>query len=102
MRDPVWEYGDALGKSVAGGRVYRGSRLAELEGLYVYGDAVSGRVWALKYDEKAQRVTANRPLKDRGVPVLAVGEDEKGELYLLTAAAGGKAIYGLARPGKRK
>ncbi len=48
---PVWEYTlDDGGRSVTGGHVYRGKKISELEGYYLYADFVSGRVWALKYD----------------------------------------------------
>ena len=33
-----------------GGFVYRGSRLPEIYGAYIYGDHCSGRIWALRYD----------------------------------------------------
>jgi len=48
---PIWDYphqqGAAGGFSVTGGLVYRGSRLAQLHGAYVFSDYVSGNVWAL-------------------------------------------------------
>lgn len=44
---PVSEYGRDHGVSVTGGLVYRGSRLPELEGSYIFGDFGSGRIWAL-------------------------------------------------------
>jgi len=91
--DPIWEYHHALGKSITGGSVYRGSRLSELQGYYIYGDYVSAKIWALKYDEAKKRVVANRPIKDRNIPVFSFGEDEQGEIYLLTATRNGQGIY---------
>ena len=35
------------GNSVTGGRVYHGTRFPELEGAYIFGDFVSGHIWAL-------------------------------------------------------
>src|SRR5581483_1165945 len=58
MIDPIWEYHPDIGKSIAGGSVYRGTGLPELQGLYVYGDYVSGKLWALAYDADKKRVTA--------------------------------------------
>ena len=91
--DPIWEYHHDVGKSITGGTVYRGSRLPELDGYYLYADYVSSRIWALRYDEKSGRVVANRPVKDPNKPVYSFGEDEKGEVYFLTATDTGKGIY---------
>ncbi len=95
---PVWEYDRALGTSIVGGFVYRGKAVPELEGSYLYGDHVSGRLWALRQDDRG-RVVANRPLGEcKGL--VAFGEDEAGEVYLLTAASDGKAIRRFVRPAK--
>src|SRR5207248_674753 len=48
--DPIWEYHHDVGKSITGGGVYRGDRVKELQGAYVYADYVSGKMWALRYD----------------------------------------------------
>ncbi len=51
---PIFTYrhGNATnqGNAVVGGVVYRGNRIAALQGSYIFGDYVSGNVWALKYD----------------------------------------------------
>ena len=91
--DPIWEYHHDVGKSITGGTVYRGSRVPELDGHYIYGDYVSARVWALKYDEAKGRVTSNRAIASPNKPVYSFGEDEKGEMYMLTASLNGKGIY---------
>lgn len=46
---PLRDYGRSDGVSVIGGRVYRGQRLSQLYGAYVYGDYGSGRIWALRH-----------------------------------------------------
>ncbi|MCB1123852.1 MAG: hypothetical protein KJT03_20020, partial [Verrucomicrobiae bacterium] len=45
--DPIYDYPRGDGISITGGVVYRGTRLPELEGAYIFGDYGSGRVWAL-------------------------------------------------------
>ena len=45
--DPVHDYPRSQGTSITGGLVYRGSRLPELEGAYIFADYGSNRVWAL-------------------------------------------------------
>ncbi|MEM9659133.1 MAG: PQQ-dependent sugar dehydrogenase, partial [Planctomycetota bacterium] len=79
--DPIWEYHHDVGKSITGGNVYRGKHVPELEGAYLYADYVTGQIWALQYDEEAERVTANRSLRDSGPPVITFGEDDDGEVY---------------------
>jgi glucose/arabinose dehydrogenase len=91
--DPIWEYHHDTGKSLTGGSVYRGKRLPELEGHYLYADYVVPRIWGLRYDEDKGRVVANRPIRDPNVPVMSFGEDENGEAYFLTYSATGKGIY---------
>jgi glucose/arabinose dehydrogenase len=91
--EPIWEYNHDVGKSITGGTVYRGKAIPELEGYYLHADYVTSKIWALKYDEKAGRVTENRWIKDPQKPVLSFGEDEPGELYFLTVSANGKGIY---------
>lgn len=97
--EPIWEYHHDIGRSITGGLVYRGKQFPELEGAYLYADYVSGRIWALWYDEAKQRVIANRPIKDRGLPVMSFGEDAQGEVYLLTFAPD-MGIYRLVREGE--
>lgn len=82
--EPIWEYHHDIGKSVTGGHVYRGSKVPELAGLYVYADYVTGRIWGLKHDAAAKQVTANRPIVGNVQPVMSFGEDEQGELYFTT------------------
>jgi quinoprotein glucose dehydrogenase len=87
MIDPVWEYHHNIGKSITGGNVYRGKRVPELVGAYLYADYVSGKVWALRYDEKAKKVVGNHPIEPgescpvKKMPVITFGEDEGGEVY---------------------
>jgi glucose/arabinose dehydrogenase len=82
--DPIWEYHHDVGKSITGGSVYRGSRLPDLVGAYLYADYVTGKIWALRYDAEAKQVTANQPILGNIMPVMSFGEDEKGEIYYMT------------------
>ncbi len=95
--DPIWEYHHDTGKSLTGGTVYRGKRLPELEGYYLYADYVIPRIWALRYDDEKGRVVANRPIRDPNLPVMSFGEDEAGEVYFMTYSATGKGIYWFVR-----
>ena len=92
--DPLVEYPhtDDWGKSVTGGAVYRGERTPMLDGYYLYGDYVSGKLWALKYDRENGRVTENRPIEWNQLPVFTFGQTDDGEVLMSTMMGGGR-IY---------
>jgi glucose/arabinose dehydrogenase len=46
LTDPIYEYGREDGASVIGGYVYNGKN-TKLKNKYIFGDFVSGRIWAL-------------------------------------------------------
>lgn len=98
--DPIWEYHHDIGKSITGGVVYRGAKLPELDGAYLYADYVTARIWALWYDEAKGRVIANREIKGPGLPILSFGEDEKGEAYFLSVAPNGRGIHRFVKYAK--
>jgi len=76
---PVWEYDRDAGRSITGGYVYRGANVPALAGKYVYGDFVSGKIWALAYDGTD---AVNEELLDTSLGIASFGEDASGELYL--------------------
>lgn len=92
--DPLIEYPhtDDWGKSVTGGAVYRGAATPSLDGYYLYGDYVSGRLWALRYDAAQKKVTENRPIEWSQFPVFTFGQTDSGEVLMSTMMAGGR-IY---------
>ncbi|MBI1346231.1 glucose sorbosone dehydrogenase [bacterium] len=96
--DPIWEYDHSVGKSITGGQVYRGKEVPELAGHYLYADYVSGKVWALKYDEKSKTVTANRSIAHSmpSLPVITFGEDEPGEVYFGIVTPTGQGLFKFA------
>src|SRR5258706_4906741 len=84
---PVIEYGHNTngGFSVTGGYRYRGGALPALAGYYVYGDYVSGRIWAAAPDATGIWV----PTQIGTLANLSTfGEDESGELYAANLSAG--------------
>lgn len=95
--DPVYDYlhnGGAFGGlSTTGGYVYRGP-IADLQGLYFFGDFVSERVWSFRYDGTTNfdgtNFTALRDwttIIDANVGnidnVSSFGEDLEGNLYIV-------------------
>jgi glucose/arabinose dehydrogenase len=79
--DPITEYGRNLGASVTGGFVYRGSAVPDLVGWYVYGDFVSGRIFAIPAD--SQEGTETIVLLESGLSISTFAEDQDGELYVI-------------------
>ncbi len=91
-RPPLWQYDHQIGKSITGGCVYRGTKVPALAGAYLYGDHVSGRVWALKLDDDTQTIS-NWSIPWQGLPVFGFGQDEAGEVYLTTASPTGQGVF---------
>ncbi len=88
--DPVWDYTHANGDiSITGGYVYRGKKLPELVGKYVYGDYASGRIWALEVPANA--AAKNALIVNKSASISAFGVDEQSELYFLDYS-GGKVL----------
>lgn len=89
---PVTSYLKKDGTSVVVGAVYHGAALPqEMDGVLVYADQTSGKLWGLKYEGGS--VKENRLLLDTGKQVSAIGQDAKGEILLADYQTGG--IYRL-------
>jgi CubicO group peptidase (beta-lactamase class C family) len=82
--EPIWEYHHEVGKSITGGHIYRGKKLPELAGCYLFADYVAGKVWALKYDEAKRTVDSLQTISGNIMPIISFGEDEQGETYYTT------------------
>jgi glucose/arabinose dehydrogenase len=80
---PLVEYGRELGGSVTGGYVYRGKKIPQLQGTYLYGDFMSGNIWGLVFDQTTRKVIRNEILLKSKRPISSFGEDPSGELYLV-------------------
>ncbi|WP_339750591.1 PQQ-dependent sugar dehydrogenase [Algoriphagus aquimarinus] len=78
---PVWEYDRSQGDiSITGGFVYHGTAHQELEGLYIYADYVSGRIWSL--DTSNPQKPINTELLNADFPISSFGVDQNQELYI--------------------
>jgi glucose/arabinose dehydrogenase len=77
--EPIYEYDHTLGCSITGGFVYRGASIPSLQGIYLYADYCSGRVWGLQLDGATW---VSQELANGGFGLSSFGEDEAGELYL--------------------
>ena len=83
---PIFAYGHEHGCSVIGGYVYRGEAIQDLNGVYLFGDWCSGRVWAAwRGLEFNWRVIE---LLDTDMSISSFGEDEAGELHVIDYGRG--------------
>lgn len=118
--DPIFEYThkSGYGKSITGGNFYRGCHSPNLNGMYFFGDFMTGRLFRLKenqttgnWDHKEVTMcgdfSCNGLLSNKYVPrIISFGEDEDGEVYMLssndpsTAAPVGE-VYRLVDPFRR-
>ena len=89
--DPVWEYDHGVGKSITGGFVVRDSTVPVLDGGYLYGDYVSGRMWALW--QRSDGRIENKAVPWNGLPIFGFGRDEAGNVYALTSSAAGQGVF---------
>jgi len=67
---------------IIGGVVYRGSRIPALSGRYIFGDAASGTLWALREENNTWKREELLAIQDGKLTSIGVGP--KGELYLTT------------------
>jgi uncharacterized repeat protein (TIGR03806 family) len=83
---PAAEHHHSEARSLTGGRVYRGTRLPDLVGTYLYGDWSTGRVWGLRHD--GTKATWHRELVDTPFNITGFGTDHAGELYVIDQGSG--------------
>ncbi|XP_047466390.1 HHIP-like protein 2 [Mugil cephalus] len=96
---PIFAYSHHVGKSVTGGYVYRGCESPNLNGLYIFGDFMSGRIMALEEDkatgtwkEKSVCMGETKTCSFPGLInhhhkfIISFAEDEAGELYFLATS----------------
>ncbi len=79
--DPVTEYSRGAGASITGGYVYRGSTITSLVGWYVFGDFVTGQIFAVPAD--SQPTIAPTELEDTNLQISTFAEGIDGEIYLI-------------------
>ncbi len=79
---PLISYGREEGCAIVGGVVYRGARIPFLDGVYLFGDFCSGRVWAL--DNDADAGWRMIEIADLSWPMSSFGIDAAGEVHVLT------------------
>lgn len=99
MREPFYVYGRDEGRSITGGVVYTGEAIPELRQKYIFGDVISGKLWALKLPlHSAQQVASNQAFSLGQFSILPVtfARDHRGEVYVADLGQG--AVYRFTQP----
>ncbi|KAL9954842.1 hypothetical protein ACROYT_G042423 [Oculina patagonica] len=115
---PIFAYNHSVGKSIVGGYVYRGCQNPNLYGKYIFGDTITSRMFTLTenkttglWEDKEicfgdDKYCTNKLSGEFERYILSFGEDEEGELYILSTnlpsstKKGGK-VYRIVDPGRR-
>jgi glucose/arabinose dehydrogenase len=96
--DPIYTYDHSTdGASITGGYVYTGSAIPALKGKYVFGDFVSGRIWALDLPAAVPGEAKASALGRFEALLVTFGRDPSGEV--LVADFGRGNIYRLVQAG---
>ena len=74
---------------MTGGYVYRGLAMPALQGTYFYGDFCAGFVRSFRHQDGQATARTEWPLlSPPGGSITSFGEDNDGELYLMTQGGG--------------
>ncbi|XP_025126829.2 HHIP-like protein 1 [Bubalus kerabau] len=116
---PIFAYPHKLGKSVTGGYVYRGCEYPNLNGLYIFGDFMSGRLMSLRENPETGQWRYSEICMGRGQTcafpglinnyyphIISFAEDEAGELYFMStgmpsATVARGVVYKMIDPSRR-
>ena len=78
---PVAEYDHSEGFSVTGGYVYRGNKITELQGVYLFADFVKGTIWGL-FPDGNSGLKLEVLLKTE-LSIVSFGQANDGELFVV-------------------
>ncbi|KAJ8274821.1 hypothetical protein COCON_G00094460 [Conger conger] len=116
---PIYAYPHKMGKSVTGGYVYRGCEYPNLNGMYIFGDFMSGRMMALQENRQTRQWDYHEICMGKGQTclfpglinnyhkyIISFGEDEAGELYFMStsfpsATSPSGVVYKVVDPSRR-
>ncbi|XP_029350359.1 HHIP-like protein 1 isoform X2 [Echeneis naucrates] len=116
---PIYAYPHKMGKSVTGGYVYRGCEYPNLNGMYIFGDFMSGRLMSLQEDRNTGQWKYSEICMGIGLTcafpgvinnyhqyIISFAEDEAGELYFMStgipsAMSPSGVVYKVVDPSRR-
>jgi glucose/arabinose dehydrogenase len=98
--DPIYEYSRDEGTSITGGYLYNSNKISAAKGKYVFGDFVSGRIWAIDLPNDSEgKVKKVYALGKWPVLISSFGKDEMGELYISDYKTG--SIFKIVKSSSR-
>ena len=80
---PIYEYAHGAGCSITGGYVYRGSKIPNLVGAYLFADFCDGQIRG--FTISGGRIRTLRALGHDPGSVVSFGQAANGDLYVLTS-----------------
>lgn len=85
LTGPIHTYAHDGRCSITGGYVYRGEKMPHAQGLYFFADYCSHQVYSLRQSGGAATEVLERTDElDPGLNITSFGEDEAGELYIVS------------------
>jgi uncharacterized repeat protein (TIGR03806 family) len=83
---PTVDHPHSESRSLTGGVVYRGSKLPDLDGAFIYGDFSTGKIWGVRHD--GQKIVWNRELADTPFQIVGFRVEQNGELIVVDQGTG--------------
>ncbi len=99
---PIFEYSHAVGSSITGGVVYRGSELgSHYVGRYFFGDFISRRLWSIDPNAADVAASLEEYTSGLGASIMFTGieADANGELVLAGYSGGLYRLQAIPEPG---
>ena len=81
IRKPLVSHSHVEAMSITGGYTWNAERLPELRGRWLYGDYVTGKIWALR--TKGDEVVEQRELLDSSIRVICFAKAHSGEVFVV-------------------
>jgi uncharacterized protein (TIGR03437 family) len=95
---PVHEYDHSNGHcAVIGGYVYRGTQGTFPGGSYIFGDYCTGEIFMYNFNTNTATM-----LVDSDLELVSFGEDEAGELYVISLVEGSFYLFRIAVPAPQQ
>ncbi len=94
------EHHHSEARSLTGGVVYRGKKLPELDGAYIYGDYSTGHIWAVKHD--GAKILWHKKIAITTLKLTSFAHDADGELLITHHGATGDGGFFTLEPNPEK